>query len=204
MKNRCLVILAMFLIFYSSISHVDKVCADELNKSCEVDKSEEINIVTVVEETTIEDIEETSIIAEPIIIIDESEVELLANVLFGEARGIKDKSHQAAVLWCVLNRVDSDKFPNSIYDVLSAPKQFGGFNLSRKYSERELPILEKCKELARDVLYRYHCEKLGLENIGRTLPNDYFFFYGKNGENHFTKEWRKYDTLWNWTLTSPY
>ena len=35
---------------------------------------------------------------------DEAEVEMLARLIWGEARGIPSDMHKAAVVWCVLNR----------------------------------------------------------------------------------------------------
>jgi len=137
--------------------------------------------------------------------INENDVYLLANVVFGEARGIESKAQRAAVVWCVLNRLDSGRWGNTLYDVLSSKNQFDGFDLNRKYSEQDLKTLKECKELARDVLERYYHEIYTLEaNVGRTLPKDYLFFYGKNGENKFTKEWRQYDTIWDWSMEDPY
>ena len=42
---------------------------------------------------------------------DEAEVEMLARLIWGEARGIPSDMHKAAVVWCVLNRVDAEGWP---------------------------------------------------------------------------------------------
>lgn len=39
---------------------------------------------------------------------DEAEVEMLARLIWGEARGIPSDMHKAAVVWCALNRVDAE------------------------------------------------------------------------------------------------
>ena len=44
----------------------------------------------------------------------------LAQCLWGEARGIPSQTEKAAVVWCVLNRVDHPDFPDTIHGVLSA------------------------------------------------------------------------------------
>jgi spore germination cell wall hydrolase CwlJ-like protein len=38
------------------------------------------------------------------------DVVMLAKLIYGEARGIKSITEQAAVVWCVLNRVDSSGY----------------------------------------------------------------------------------------------
>lgn len=47
----------------------------------------------------------------------------LARTVWGEARGCTT-TEQAAVVWCVLNRVDSQDFPDDILEVLEQPNQF--------------------------------------------------------------------------------
>lgn len=44
------------------------------------------------------------------------EAEMLAKLVYREARGIKSKMEQAGVIWCVLNRVDC---PHSFDDTIS-------------------------------------------------------------------------------------
>lgn len=55
---------------------------------------------------------------------DYSEIELMQRVVEAEAgnQGLMGKRLVAAVIY---NRVESEKFPNTIYDVLVAPHQFG-------------------------------------------------------------------------------
>ena len=43
---------------------------------------------------------------------DAAEVEALAKMLYGEARGIASDMEKAACVWCVLNRVDDPRFPD--------------------------------------------------------------------------------------------
>lgn len=133
--------------------------------------------------------------------IKEDDVSVLVNVLYGEARGLDD-TQKSAVIWCILNRLDNGKFGNTIYEVVSAPGQFSGYNVQRAFKEVE--ARNRCEYVVRDVLTRYYLEKIGEENVGRTLPKEYLFFYGKDGVNKFTKAWKAYDTIWDWSLESPY
>ena len=61
---------------------------------------------------------------EPEYIPDAAEVEALAKMLYGEARGIASDMEKAACVWCVLNRVDDPRFPDTVLEVLEAPYQF--------------------------------------------------------------------------------
>ena len=137
--------------------------------------------------------------AEPIYELDEDDINILTNVVYGEARGLNNLE-RSAVVWCILNRVDSDKFPNTIYEVITAPNQFEGYSSTRKASGE---VWESCRELVIDVLTRYNKEKDGWENVGRTLPEDYYYFWGDGKHNHFRKTWKSHD-YWDWSLDNPY
>ncbi len=127
---------------------------------------------------------------------DPEEVEALAKVVYREARGCS-KIEQAAVIWCILNRVDSPEryFPDTILEVIKQPHQFA-------YTD-ETPLWPSLKALAEDVLIRWHNEKEGAENVGRVLPTGYVYFTGDGRSNHFTIEYRGKDT-WDWSLPNPY
>ena len=139
-------------------------------------------------------------VVKPEELIEERNVELLANTLYGEARGLSDLE-KSAVVWCILNRVDKG-YADNIYDVVSAKNQFVGYVEGRTYYP-EIKAYEKCKEIAYDVLLRWYKEKFGIENVGRTLPKDYLYFVCKDGVNVFTKEW-KGTNYWDWSLVNPY
>ena len=133
----------------------------------------------------------------------EEEIDVLANCLYGEARGL-GSTERSAVVWCVLNRVDSNKFPNDIISVVTQKSQFTGYNANRTYqSQAAKDVLESCRKLCIDVVERWYREKAGEENVGRTLPSTYCFFYGKHGKNWFRETWKGTD-LWDWSLGTPY
>ncbi len=125
-----------------------------------------------------------------------AEVEALAKMLYGEARGVTSKTEQAACVWVGLNRGDNPRFPDTVLEVIEAPAQFAG------YSE-DNPVTEELKSLAADVLTRHNAEKEGKENVGRVIPPEYLFFTGDGERNSFTKDWKSAET-WEWTLESPY
>lgn len=124
------------------------------------------------------------------------EVEILAKTVWAEARGVPGTAQKAAVIWCVLNRVDAGGFGDTIAEVVSAPNQFA-------YSP-DSPVWGEFLVLAEDVLIRWRAEKSGEQDVGRTLPADYLFFEGDGAENYFRKEYEKTGETWGWTLPDPY
>lgn len=122
-------------------------------------------------------------------------VTLLGRTIWGEAEGVQSKTEQAAVAWCILNRVDATG--QTIAEVVTAPGQFYGYYRVKG----EVP--EEFLDLAADVLNRWNLEKQGAEDVGRVLPADYLYFTGDGERNHFRKEYQSTD-YWGWTLKSPY
>ena len=106
----------------------------------------------------------------------EDDVVAMAKMLWGEARGCALDNQQKAV-WCVLNRVDDSRFPDTIKGVLSQPSQFHGYS-------PDFPVWDELKEVARDVLTRWSLEKQGV-TVERELPSEYVFFTGDGVQNHF-------------------
>ena len=131
------------------------------------------------------------------IFVDETEATYIAKTIWGEARGCS-KMEQAAVAWCILNRVDSDLpyIPNSIREVVTQKGQFHGYS-------KDFPVDDDIYDLAVDVIERWQREKLGEENVGRVLPKEYLYFYGDGERNHFTIEGKDKAT-WDWSLENPY
>lgn len=124
----------------------------------------------------------------------EEEIVMLAKVVYREAGGIKEISHQAAVIWCVLNRVDGE-FGDSLKAVITYPGAFAW--------RENTPVEERFVALAEDVIIRWLLEKEGYEDVGRTLPSDYYFFGGDGKYNYFRKEYRCAER-WDWSLPTPY
>jgi|AGTN01.1.fsa_nt_gi hypothetical protein len=125
----------------------------------------------------------------------EADVDMLAKLIWAEARGINSKAEQAAVIWCALNRVDAGFADSTISSVVRARSQFA-------YSSGS-PIKKELRSLAQDVVIRWLLEKRGIGEVGRVLPSDYLYFAGHDGHNWFRKSYRggKY---WDWSLPDPY
>ena len=106
----------------------------------------------------------------------EADVVAVAKMLWGEARGCALDNQQKAV-WCVLNRVDDSRFPDTIQGVLSQPSQFHGYS-------PDFPVWDELKEVARDVLTRGSLEKQGAD-VARELDKNAVFFTGDGTTNWF-------------------
>ena len=125
------------------------------------------------------------------------EIPYIARTVWGEARGCSE-TEQAAVIWCILNRVDSSirYMPDNIIDVVTQKHQFLGY-------VKTFPVTEEIRELVIDVLTRWEMEKAGVENVGRVLPPEYMWFHGDGRHNHFRDSYRG-GNRWDWSLDSPY
>ena len=135
-------------------------------------------------------------IAEPVKLYTQADVEMLARLIYTEARGVESKTEQAAVVWVVLNRLDNPGRPeNTIAEVVTAAHQFD----YRPWA----PATEEFKTLAQDVLERWQAEKEGEIEVGRVLPLEYQYFEGWGGRNWFSAEWKSAE-YWGWGLDSPY
>lgn len=125
------------------------------------------------------------------------EIPYIARTVWGEARGCSE-TEQAAVIWCILNRVDSSirYMPDNIIDVVTQKHQFLGY-------VETFPVTEEIRKLVIDVLTRWEMEKAGVENVGRVLPPEYMWFHGDGRHNHFRDSYRD-GNRWDWSLDSPY
>ena len=106
----------------------------------------------------------------------EADVIALAQMLYGEARGCT-VDNQMKCVWCVLNRVDDARFPDTIIGVLSQPSQFHGYSPN-------FPVWDNLYAVALDVLTRWSMEKQGVA-VNRELPKSYLYFTGTGRENIF-------------------
>ena len=110
---------------------------------------------------------------------------------------MESRAEQAAVVWCILNRVDAGTWGDTISQVVTYPSQFAWDPAS--------PVEAEFVELAEDVCRRWAAEKAGASDVGRTLPAGYLYFEGDGERNHFRTEWEKdWGRTWDWSLPDPY
>lgn len=128
------------------------------------------------------------------------DIEALAKMLYGEARSVESTTEQAACVWVVLNRVDDDRWPDDVVDVLSQPLQFGGY---RVY----FPVEEWAYDLAADVYDRWTDGRETGQDPGRVIPADYYYWRGEKGCKHnwFRKTFDDYSgETYTFEEVSPY
>ncbi|MBR3228648.1 hypothetical protein IKF67_00190 [Candidatus Saccharibacteria bacterium] len=104
-----------------------------------------------------------------------------AQTLYGEADSVPQISHKAMVVWNLLNRLDTGYGGWSLYAVCTAPGQYAGYNPGYPVTDQNLSIVI-------DVIWRWHLEHNGVEDVGRVLPSYYMYFcaYGPGGmDNKF-------------------
>ena len=106
----------------------------------------------------------------------DADVVAVAKMLYGESRGCSIDNQQKAV-WCVLNRVDDERYPDSIIEVLSQSGQFHGYSPNH-------PVWDELTAVAEDVLTRWSLEKQGVA-VNRELPKSFLYFTGTGRENIF-------------------
>ena len=106
----------------------------------------------------------------------EDDVAEVAKMLWGEARGCT-RDNQIKCAWVVCNRVDDDRFPDTIMSVLEQPSQFHGYS-------PDFPVTDELYSVAFDVLTRWSYEKQGIP-VCRELAQSFLWFTGNGMENIF-------------------
>lgn len=89
------------------------------------------------------------------------EAQYMARVLYGTAR-YHSKATQEAVCWCIINRVESSLFPNSVEEVCSQRVQWVGYSSNN-------PVTQELYDVAMSVLETWHDKGI------RMIPQDYLY-----------------------------
>lgn len=89
------------------------------------------------------------------------EAEAMARVLYGMAR-YRSREAQEAICWCVLNRVESTLFPDSVEAVCSQPVQWMGYSAKN-------PVTQELYDVAYEVLQTWKGGGI------RPMPQDYLY-----------------------------
>lgn len=154
------------------------------------------DLVTIPDvESTYEDIEDVT--TAPTRYEYEKEAVMLAKLLYREARGIKSVTEQANVAWVVLNRVDSTLayYPDTIEEVIIQKNQFAWVENSPTVDDYGRDLVDLAQRI---ILFWAYGDDNG---IIRTLPQNYFYFYGDGTHNHFTHD---YDLFLHWCKTKNF
>lgn len=109
------------------------------------------------------------------------EVYCLARTIHGEA-SICSTLVKSQVAWCILNRVDSKDFPNTIREVVTANKQFQGF-----YRESDTVYTLEEWQMAYQIIKAWR----NCDDRYRSLPSNYTYMRGDGVTNYFTTRFTK-------------
>ena len=115
---------------------------------------------------------------------DPVEVTALAQTLYGECRGCSELQ-QKAVCWCVFNRVDDGRFPDTLIGVVSQPLQLQGYSPNN-------PVWDNLYDVAYSCMVDWH------NGENRILDPDMCWFSGWGRINHFRNAWLFEDATKFW------
>ena len=113
---------------------------------------------------------------------NEEDVIALARCLWGECRGCS-YIQKAAVCWCVFNRVDDSRFPDTVYGVVSQPSQFFGYQAS-------FPVTDELYEIAYRCMVDWH------NGENRIFDHEFIYFHGTGRINVFTTTYGGGGRVW--------
>ena len=113
---------------------------------------------------------------------DPAEVAMISRTIWGETQGCCVEE-QRAQAWCILNRVDDSRFPDTIEAVVTAPNQFQGY--SPNFPE------EPFHDMAREILIMWH-------NGEREIPADMCWCSGDGRHQTFRNSWIRTEETRYW------
>lgn len=113
---------------------------------------------------------------------DPADVAMISRTIWGETRGCCEEE-QRAQAWCILNRVDDSRFPDTIEAVVTAPNQFQGY--SPNFPE------EPFHDMAEEILIMWH-------NGEREIPADMCWCSGDGKHQTFRNSWIRTEETRYW------
>lgn len=194
--------IVLFVIAYSLI--ILLIFLNVISANAEKEESDEPILIYELVEPVYYTETETEEITPPVYEPPVTDCELIAQVLYGECRYLP-KVEQSAVVWTILNRVDSafSYFPDTVAEVCTQTIKSGNKETPMFAYDPKAPIEEDLYELAKDVMIRWYREKAGETDVGRTLPVEYVYFWGNGRRNFFRIEYQG-KNYWDWSLPNPY
>lgn len=105
------------------------------------------------------------------------EVDMLAQMVWGEARGLVAEE-QALTVWCVLNRARDWNL--SIEEVLTAKYQFAGYSES-------YPVDPDIREMCQSIVDQWEAGEEASTLYPYATSSNYYWFYG-DGEHNWFRE----------------
>ena len=117
----------------------------------------------------------------------ELEAEYISKVVYGTAKN-HSVNDQKAVVWCILNRVESAGYPDTVQGVCEQPKQWMG------YSE-DNPVMESIYNMVLEILKAWHNNghrPMGKEFVFLSWSSKEILLRDTFTENKDTRYWRIY------------
>lgn len=117
-------------------------------------------------------------------IVNTFAAEEVARVLYGMRDN--DAEELRAVVWCIINRVESTLYPNTLVEVCEQPHQWMGYDVNN-------PVLEDLYDIAYDVLYAWETDghrPFGPEYLWFSWAPDQITFRTSFEEGRGCKYWR--------------
>ena len=117
----------------------------------------------------------------------EKEAEYISKVVYGTAKN-HSLNDQKAVVWCILNRVESSGYPDTVQGVCEQPKQWMG------YSE-DNPVMESIYNMVLEILKAWHNNghrPMGKEFVFLSWSSKEIILRDTFEENKGTRYWRIY------------
>lgn len=159
-------------IFEPVVEEVEEVVETEA-----IDETPTVELTTPIETVIVEEVveeKEQPVIAEPTIPTDEpvevnpDDAELLARVIYQEAGAdAQCDMCRRRIADVVLNRVESDLFPNTVYGVLTQESQYGRYHWTgviwpeRASYSSEAAAVARARRIAQEVLSGQHSDLYG-------------------------------------------
>lgn len=119
---------------------------------------------------------------------DPADMRRLAQMVWGEARGVDLKVEQEAVIWCVFNRIDDPRFPDTVAEICTH-SQFHGYDPNN-------PVEPEFYDMALEVWNEWNRVNLGDPTAVRLLPAEFVYFHGDGERNWFRTDYEVFDNFW--------
>ena len=114
--------------------------------------------------------------------LTDEEIDLICRIAYKEA-GNQCEDGKRAVIEVIINRVMHEVFPDTIYDVLSAPTQFSTWAKKDEVSQEHIDIMKEVLYIVRDAkesVFVKYIEEAGYD----CSPEDYVYFAQEQQSYH--------------------
>ncbi len=149
-KQKIIICAVIAVVCLSMVSH-------PVRPEAEAEEPQQVEAGTLVEY-----IESTEPEATPVAVHEPDDAEYIAKIIYGCAL-YRAETVQEAVAWCVLNRVDSPLYPDTIAEVATQAQQWQG------YSENS-PVVTALYDTAQSAIDAWH------NGERRPIPQDCLWF----------------------------